>query len=134
MVLSNSLAQVMGLLEVVTTNAGSKAEAKSKATVSEGRSLPANTDSAPAEMAPAVTTPASLGGEAETVTTMVDSQPDLGAEAARSDALGHANPSTEDHMGPSTLGSSVKFDPSAILANLPEPELRNLCKLLAQEG
>ncbi|XP_024379829.1 E3 ubiquitin-protein ligase UPL1 isoform X3 [Physcomitrium patens] len=131
---SAHLEQVMGLLEVVTTNAGSKAEAKSKATVSEGRSLPANTDSAPAEMAPAVTTPASLGGEAETVTTMVDSQPDLGAEAARSDALGHANPSTEDHMGPSTLGSSVKFDPSAILANLPEPELRNLCKLLAQEG
>lgn len=132
----------MGLLEVVTSNAGAKADLKTKVKASEGRPQPASTNQAAVEMAPAGvamtsivgTPPALSGGEAETVTSMVDSpQSHVHTEASRPDALGDASDPSEE-VGPSTLGSGNNFDASAILANLPEPELRNLCKLLAQEG
>jgi E3 ubiquitin-protein ligase HUWE1 len=133
---SAHLEQVMGLLEVVTSNAGAKADLKAKVKANEARSQPASTDTAVVETAPtAVTPPAPSGGEAETVTSMVDSpQPYVHTEASRPDASGDATDPSEEELGHSTSGSGHKFNASAILANLPEPELRNLCKLLAQEG
>lgn len=126
----------MGLLEVVTSNAGAKADLKAKVKANEGRSQPASADAAAVEAAPtAGTPPAPSGGEAETVTSMVDSpQTYAHTEASRPDASGDATDPSEEEVGHSTSGSGHKFNASAILANLPEPELRNLCKLLAQEG
>jgi hypothetical protein len=133
----------MGLLEVVTSNAGAKADLKTKVKASEGRSQPASTDRAAVETVPtgvattsvAGTPPAPSGGEADTVTSMVDSpQSYVHTEASRPDVSGDASDPSDEEVGPSTLGSGHKFNASAILANLPEPELRNLCKLLAQEG
>lgn len=126
----------MGLLEVVTSNAGAKADLKMKAKANEGRSQPASTDVAAVETAPpAGTPPAPSGGVAETVTSMVDSpQSYVQTEALRPDAPGVAVEPSDEAVGHSASGSSHTFDASAILANLPERELRNLCKLLAQEG
>uniref|UniRef100_A0A7I4AEX4 HECT-type E3 ubiquitin transferase n=1 Tax=Physcomitrium patens TaxID=3218 RepID=A0A7I4AEX4_PHYPA len=137
---SAHLEQVMGLLEVVTSNAGAKAELKPKVKANEGRSQPASADAAPAETAPiglattssSGTPSAPSGGEAETVTSMVVS--DVDTDAPRSEALPDSRGSNEEDVGPSTLGSGHKWNACTILANLPEPELRNLCKLLAQEG
>lgn len=124
------------MLEVVTSNAGAKADLKAKVKATEVRSQPASTDAAAVETAPtAVTPPVSSGVVAETVTSMVDSpQPYVHTEASRPDASGDATDPSEEGLGHSTSGSGQKFNASAILANLPEPELRNLCKLLAQEG
>ena len=130
----------MGLLEVVTSNAGAKADLKTKVKASEGRSQPASIDQAAVETAPVATTsvagtPSAPSGEAETVTSMVDSpQSYVHTEASRPDASGDASDPSDEEAGHSALGSGHKFNASAILANLPEPELRNLCKLLAQEG
>lgn len=60
------LLQVMGLLEVVTSNAGAKADLKAKAKPNEGRAQPASSDAPVLEAAPAAgTPPAPSGAEAE---------------------------------------------------------------------
>jgi len=110
----------MGLLEVVTSNSGAKADLKGKVRVNEARSQPAR---AAVQIAPtAVTPPAPSGVESETVTSMVhSSQSYVHTEASRPDASGDATDPSEEELG---HGSGHKLNAFAILANLPEPELR----------
>ncbi|BFI34167.1 E3 ubiquitin-protein ligase HUWE1 [Marchantia polymorpha subsp. ruderalis] len=134
---SAHLEQVMGLLEVVTTNAGAKAElrARTKATDAGNTTAPVSGEStstqgattAPAGQAAAAVRDGEEGTEAvgrsRAEPTTVPSE--LKVDTTRPDA---------DGVEPSTSGLDHQMDPTTVLLSLPEPELRNLCKLLAREG
>jgi hypothetical protein len=131
--------QVMGLLEVVTSTAGAKPEVKAKAKATETRPVPATADATGVAVAGEAasshtdTAPATASGDAQTVTSMLDSLRSTGdAEAPRPDASTAAV--SVEEVDPSALASDQKLDATAVLLSLPEPELRNLCKLLAREG
>ncbi|KAL2630710.1 hypothetical protein R1flu_015396 [Riccia fluitans] len=123
---SAHLEQVMGLLEVVTSNAGAKAELRARTKVTDAANSAA---SAQVPATPADGQAATAGRGTETAT---GAQP---ASAASELKVDTTRPDTKDMevVEPSTSGDH-QMDPTTILLRLPEPELRNLCKLLAREG
>ncbi|KAL3688671.1 hypothetical protein R1sor_014980 [Riccia sorocarpa] len=124
---SAHLEQVMGLLEVVTSNAGAKAELRARTKATDAANSAA---SAPVPATPAAdeqAAPADRGTEAAEGAQPASAPSELKVDTSR--------PDTKDTevIEPSTSGDH-QMDPTTILLRLPEPELRNLCKLLAREG
>jgi hypothetical protein len=119
-------AQVMGLLEVVTTNAGARAEL---------RGCPKAPD-VPAVFAPGnVTIPSPQSEAAASFQAEGQQQPSTEAIGLRVDEPRPDMPvDRADSLGTSTSGVDQRADAVKVLLSLPEPELCNLCKLLAREG
>lgn len=123
--------QVMGLLEVVTSNAGVKAELMAQ---SKPAPSPDSTTQAPVRSADTVSHTQALSGVA------VRSEAGGAEGQPNSEASGVEAPRPQGPFDkPGSLENSASdldhgLDATTILLSLPEPELRNLCKLLAREG
>lgn len=128
------LEQLMGLLEVVTNHLNTKCDML-------------NTSEAQEDVANAGTDARVIEGNPSNVDMPVSSMQEANVEQGQSGIerdLSDAEPSrlctqsggNGDHeiTEPSTSGTGLKMDMTAILSSLPEPELRKLCRLLAQEG
>ena len=133
--------QVMGLLEVVTSNAGTKADSKTKAKTTDVRALPSSTDATggpdDSQTGEAASSPTEATGGTDTSgrnQTVGNVPATEDTEAPRPEASADPGALSGEGVEPSTSGSDHKHDAAAVLLSLPEPELRNLCKLLAREG
>lgn len=135
----------MGLLEVVTSNAGTKADSKTKAKTTDVPPPPSSTDATggPGNSqtgdAGSSPTEATVGTDTSGGNRTVGNVPDSlrsteDTEAPRPEASADPGALSGEGVEPSTSGSDRKHDAAAVLLSLPEPELRNLCKLLAREG
>ncbi|KAJ7557451.1 hypothetical protein O6H91_05G127400 [Diphasiastrum complanatum] len=124
---SAHLEQVMGLLEVVTSSAGAKADYRFRimspdsAPTALERSDPLS-NIQPEELS-------SREGEGNLV-----SEPLVQSGPSQPVLAGKVEAGSAENQEPSTSGADQNADASSILLSLPQAELRNLCRLLAREG
>jgi hypothetical protein len=137
---SAHLEQVLGLLEVVTTHACGKVETNTKGKVIADAKLPASMSEP--------TGAAGVGSTGDGASSQVEGAPATSREGAETPVVATrmdtespmsnvpAAPGTERGEGaePSISGFPSQLDAATVLLSLPEPELRNLCTLLAREG
>ncbi|CAM6105472.1 unnamed protein product [Calypogeia fissa] len=118
---SAHLEQVMGLLEVVTSNAGAKVELKGRNKATD------------APTSAALTNPRNESAAHHEDGTGL--QPVTEVNGLRVDGPRPEVPVDRPEVfETSTSGWDQRIDIVKVLSNLPEPELCNLCKLLAREG
>ncbi|KAJ7561891.1 hypothetical protein O6H91_03G045900 [Diphasiastrum complanatum] len=128
---SAHLEQVMGLLEVVTSSAGAKAEFRIRFVSPDSVSTAPEQSDPAANLQPEAV---SLREGAENQRNESVSEAIIESEPSQPLVTGDIVTGSVENQEPSTSGAYEKTDASAILLSLPEPELRNLCRLLAREG
>jgi hypothetical protein len=113
------------LLEVVSSNAGMKADLRAQKAVASGNSLVVVRSAA---------TVSPNHGVAAVPHEIEGGQVQVNSDFAGVEALWPDTPIHRIGKEMSDLDSDQRLDATTILLSLPELELRNLCNLLAREG